>query len=67
MADAVSDINATHLKTLEDALNVVLAHPIFETIQSMQPAPIDRNAEACEAGSQVSWIYKFIGYSGLGF
>ena len=40
MTEAVADVNAEHLRALEDALNVMFAHPIFESIQSMPPAPI---------------------------
>lgn len=53
MTNVVTDVNHRHLKTLEDAISVLLEHPIFETIQSMEPAPISAEAVQNHAGSQV--------------
>ena len=40
------------MAAFEDALNVVLAHPLFQNVHSMQPAAIDGTARVEEAGSQ---------------
>ena len=65
MTEAVADVNAEHLRALEDALNVMFAHPILESIQSMPPAPIRGDAESNEAGSQVSRTFSGVGFAGI--
>ena len=52
MAASVQTVNAKHLQALEDCMNVLLSHPIFDAVQSMPPQAIDGAAEQNEAGSQ---------------
>ena len=52
MAASVQTVNAKHLQALEDCMNVLLSHPIFDPVQSMPPQAIDSAAEQNEAGSQ---------------
>ena len=52
MAASVQTVNAKHLQALEDCMNVLLSHPIFDAVQSMPPQAIDSAAEQNEAGSQ---------------
>ena len=50
--ELVNAENAGLMAAFEDALNVVLAHPLFQNVHSTQPAAIDGTARVEEAGSQ---------------
>ena len=47
---ALVDLNMGHLVEVDDAIKVILGHPVFENILTAQPLAIDKNASAGESG-----------------
>ena len=53
----VQDVNREHLQSLEEALQVIYAHPLFANVMQEGPRKIDAGAVSTEAGAQ-AWFPK---------
>lgn len=51
----VADVNQRHLSNLEDALQAIMAHPLFSNIMHETPPKIDKDAADNEGGMQAGF------------
>ena len=51
---SVKVVNGKRLQALEEAMNTLLAHPLFDAVQAMAPQAICGTASKEEAGSQAA-------------
>eukprot|EP00435_Cladocopium_sp_Y103_P066752 s1005_g29.t1 len=52
----VEDVNGQHLQKLEDSIQTVLGHHLFQNIMHETPLKIDKDASAHECGMQAGFV-----------
>jgi hypothetical protein len=59
----VEDANVQHLQKLEDAIQTVTGHHVFQNIMHESPPKIDKDAQSHEAGMQAGFVELNVMYN----